>query len=106
MPYKDLTKARESKKLWARASRARALNPLPPVERLHPPEPPPRKEPPEWPSDPAGALAAWARDRLIVPPGHPNAGKPMKLPDYLQRFLSDALQAETNEAALLNSRLS
>ena len=98
MPYKDIERSRESKKLWARASRARALNPLPP------PEPPP--SPAEWPSDPAGALGAWARDRLIVPPGHPNAGKPMKLPDYLQRFLSDALQAETNEAALLNSRLS
>ena len=32
-----------------------------------------------YPDDPAGAIAAWSAERLIVPPGHPLEGRPMKL---------------------------
>lgn len=56
------------------------------------------------PSDPGAALAAWARDRLRVPPGHPRAGRRMALPDYGERFLSDALTADCREALLCIAR--
>ena len=39
------------------------------------------------PDDPVGALAAWAREALIVPRGHPLAGEPMALPDFAVDFL-------------------
>ena len=29
----------------------------------------------EIPADPVGALATWARETLVVPPGHPAAGQ-------------------------------
>ena len=44
-----------------------------------------------YPDDPAGALAAWSREKLVVPPGHPLAGQPMELPEYGVAFLRDAL---------------
>ena len=40
-------------------------------------------------SDPIGALSQWAKETLIVPPGHPLAGQPMTLPDYMRDFLQD-----------------
>ena len=43
------------------------------------------------PADPAGALAAWSRDSLRVPAGHPLAGQPLTLPPYGTDFLRDAL---------------
>lgn len=43
------------------------------------------------PLDPAGALAAWSRERLRVPAGHPLAGQPMELPSFAVNFLRDAL---------------
>lgn len=55
-----------------------------------------------WPKSPAAELAAWSRDKLMVPPGHPKAGDPMELPDYGERFLSDALISR--ESALLVAR--
>ena len=107
MPYKDPIKRRESKKLWARVNRARlrALNPSPRISirglaaQMFP-------EPTviELPKDPAGALAAWARARLIVPPGHPLAGQPMELPGYLESFLRDALAVDCREGALFIGR--
>ncbi len=39
------------------------------------------------PDDPVGALAGWAREKLIVPPGHPKAGQPMELPEFAEEFL-------------------
>ena len=39
------------------------------------------------PADPVGALVAWSRDVLKVPPGHPMAGQPMVLPDFAVDFL-------------------
>ena len=59
-------------------------------------------EPVDWPDDPAGAVAAWSRDVLRVPAGHPRAGEPMELPDYGVRFLRDALTHD--ESALLIAR--
>ena len=35
-------------------------------------------------------LAQWAREKLIVPAPHRNAGKPFELPEYLIDFLNDA----------------
>ena len=53
---------------------------------------------PPWPDDPAQALAAWCRDVLKVPSGHPRAGKPLTLPDYGVAFIRDAL---THRASLM-----
>ena len=44
---------------------------------------------PPFPADPAAALASWSRRKLIVPPGHPNAGKPLILPDFILEFIAD-----------------
>lgn len=52
--------------------------------------------------DPVGALATWARDRLIVPPGHPNAGQPMELPDFAEAFLRESWEA--HESAMSMAR--
>ena len=48
---------------------------------------------PELPADQAGALEAWAADRLIVPAGHARAGEPMALPDFALAWLDKALRA-------------
>ena len=44
--------------------------------------------------DPAQALANWSRQRLVVPPGHVNAGQPLVLPDFGVSFIRDALTAK------------
>ena len=44
------------------------------------------------PDDPIAALVEWSEDVLKVPPGHPLAGQPLRLPDYGVAFLRDALQ--------------
>ena len=54
------------------------------------------------PDDPVGELAAWSRDVLKVPVGHPLAGKPMELPDYAVDFLRAGWTA--HESALAISR--
>ena len=36
-------------------------------------------------ADPVGALAAWAAETLIVPPGHPRSGQTMALPPFAVR---------------------
>ena len=41
--------------------------------------------------DPIADLVRWSEDVLRVPPGHPLAGQPMRLPDYGALFLSDVL---------------
>lgn len=53
---------------------------------------------PDPPADPAGALCDWARDTLIVPPGHPNAGARLELPPYLLAFFKDALAEGCTES--------
>ena len=42
-----------------------------------------------FPRDPAQALADWSRDKLVIPPGHPNAGKPLILPGFIVDFIRD-----------------
>ena len=59
---------------------------------------------PPPPADPAGALCQWAKEKLIIPPGHANAGQPFELPEYLAAFFADALAKGTQEAALIIAR--
>ena len=47
---------------------------------------------PPFPADPATALAEWSRTKLKIPPGHPNAGKPLILPDYIVSFVDDVFK--------------
>ena len=54
------------------------------------------------PDDPVGALAAWAAKTLIIPPGHPLAGRPMALPDFAEDFLRAGWGA--HESALCIAR--
>ena len=54
------------------------------------------------PDDPIGALAAWAKATLVVPPGHPLAGHPMALPDFAEDFLRVGYGAQ--ESALCVAR--
>ena len=43
-------------------------------------------------ADEVDKLCAWARDRLVVPAGHPRAGEAMTLPEFGRAFLADALR--------------
>ena len=54
------------------------------------------------PADPVGALAAWSRDKLRIPPGHRLAGEPMELPDFAVDFLRAGWDA--HESALSTAR--
>ena len=65
--------------------------------------PAPIVDPPR-PEDPASALAEWSRSRLVVPPGHPNAGRPMELPAFAVEWLREALADGIREAALFVAR--
>ena len=53
-------------------------------------------------ADPVGALASWAREKLIVPPGHPRSGEPMALPDFAVDWLRESWDA--HEAAISTAR--
>ena len=46
---------------------------------------------PDSPEEQAELVCNWAAKRLVVPPGHKNAGQAMVVPDYGRRWLSDAL---------------
>lgn len=48
--------------------------------------------------DPIAELAEWARQKLKVPPGHANAGRPMVLQPWSVKFLRDGFTA--HESAL------
>ena len=78
MPYKDDTArrlaSRERQRRWRERQKEKKKVEAPVV-------------PLPVPVDPVGALAAWARDELVVPCGHPAAGQPMALPDYAEEFL-------------------
>ena len=56
------------------------------------------------PGDAADLLAAWCASTLIVPPGHPLAGLPMVMPDYIHAFLADVLQPAVHEGLLCTAR--
>ena len=53
-------------------------------------------------ADEVDKLCAWARDRLVVPAGHPRAGEAMTLPEFGRAFLADALRHR--ESALIVAR--
>ena len=53
-------------------------------------------------ADPVGALAAWARESLVIPAGHPLAGEPMALPDFAVAWLRASL--DSHESALSTAR--
>ena len=53
-------------------------------------------------ADPVGVLATWAAETLIVPPGHPLAGRPMVLPPFAVAWLRAAWDA--HESALSTAR--
>ena len=53
-------------------------------------------------ADPIAELAAWAKTTLKVPPGHPNAGSAMVLPDFAEDFLRAGFNA--HESALSVAR--
>ena len=53
-------------------------------------------------ADPVGVLAAWARDTLIVPPGHPRSGEPMALMPFAVNWLRASWDA--HESALSTAR--
>ena len=65
---------------------------------------PPETPPDVLPADAADLLADWCKERLIVPPGHPLAGQPMVMPEYVRAFLADALQPAVKEALLSTAR--
>ena len=52
----------------------------------------------------AAALFRWCREKLVVPGGHPNAGQPLAVPAFGQKFLRDLLRPDTTEALLCVAR--
>ena len=57
-----------------------------------------------YPDDPAGAIAAWSAERLVVPAGHPLEGSPMVLPEYGVGFLRDVFRPGVREGLLCLAR--
>ena len=55
-----------------------------------------------FPASPSKAIAKWAREKLVVPPGHPLEGKPLVIPDFGLRFLEDVFCH--SEASLIVAR--
>ena len=53
-------------------------------------------------ADPVAALSKWSKETLIVPPGHPLAGKPMTLPVFAADFLRAGW--DSHESALTCAR--
>ena len=53
-------------------------------------------------ADPVGALSAWSKETLIVPPGHPLSGQPMTLPPFAADFLRSGW--DSHESALTCGR--
>ena len=87
----DLIRARDR----ARRKKERIVNDVQKINLHRNPDPP---------ELPAAAVAEWARDKLVVPPGHPLEGRPLVIPDYGVLFLEDALDPECKEAALIVAR--
>ena len=55
-------------------------------------------------SDLADDLFRWSDDVLRVPPIHGNQGRALTLAPYLRRFISDCLDPNVSEVALIISR--
>ena len=89
MPFKDATAKRHYMRRYMRDRRQAARTVPAPVEAVDH-------------DDPVAALAAWARETLVVPPGHPLAGEPMGLPAFAEDFLRAGWNAQ--ESALCVAR--
>ena len=59
---------------------------------------------PGVPDDEAEALIEWARNTLIVPPGHHLEGQPMALPPYGEKFIRSALAPDCKDSLLCMGR--
>ena len=90
--YRD----REARKLYMRQYRAKKKSKIAAASAAA------KVVPLVLPDDPVGALAAWARETLIVPRGHPLAGEPMALPHFAVDFLRAGWGA--HESALTMAR--
>ena len=55
-------------------------------------------------TDPALAIAEWSEATLKVPPGHPMAGGPMRLPSYATTWLRESLAPGCRESLLCMAR--
>ena len=99
MPYSNPTAAAVSNRERQRRFRERRRNE---ARRLA--STPPETPPDVLAADAADLLADWCKERLIVPPGHPLAGQPMVMPEYVRGFLADAMRPETHEALLCTAR--
>ena len=91
MPYKDKRRQRKAVREANRRYEAR--------KRADRAKQRPAVEIPPWPADPAVALAEWAADKLVIPPGHPAEGQPLVLPAFAVDFLAAAL---THRESLLS----
>ena len=99
MPYKNQQTAAVSNRERQRRFRDRRRNEAR-LLALTPPETPPDV----LPADAADLLADWCAERLIVPAGHPLAGRAMAMPEYVRLFLVDALEPMVKEALLCTAR--
>ena len=90
MPYRDPTAAKLAARERMRRMRARKREAAKIEATVTPPD------------DPVAALAAWSRDVLRVPAGHPLAGEPMELPAFAVDFLRSSWAA--HESALCMGR--
>ena len=91
MPYRDTSASRLSNRERQRRWRARVKSAASIAPVVAPVV-----------ADPIAELSAWAASTLVVPPGHPNAGLPMVLPDFAVDFLRDSWSA--HESALSIAR--
>ena len=88
--YKDATARKRAQRAREAASRAHQLDAAAPTVAAvdH--------------ADPVGVLATWAAETLVVPPGHPLAGRPMVLPPFAVAWLRAAWTS--HESALSTAR--
>ena len=59
---------------------------------------------PRVPADLASSVAWWSAHYPVVPPGHPRAGSPMRLPGYGLDFLRDVFRGDVRESLLCLAR--
>ena len=57
-----------------------------------------------WPPDPAEAVIKWAKTSLVTPAGHPRAGQPLELPEYLAAVVRDIYRPGIREICLVIAR--
>ena len=88
--YKDAAARKRAQRAREAASRAHQLGGAPPAIAV------------VDVGDPVGALATWAAATLVVPPGHPLAGRPMVLPPFAVAWLRESWDA--HESALSTAR--